>query len=183
MPHIVRTFFWTQGFKLGDSRGHNPELIACSPKTSSNASVEFFCIVCCDITLHTNTHMIFHHQSLDRRRVTESVSHNIWNLLSHEKLVTQLSSIRCALLPIHTGEPKDLTISLGLLLIKQCCHQVFSVHISFEISFHPTPDLLNKILLQYCKSLLYRSVCSQETSYRTFYGISSMKNTVERHCI
>lgn len=58
-----------------------------------------------------------------------------------------------------------------------------SVHISFEISFHPTPDLLNEILLQYCKSLLYTSVCSQETSYRTFYGISSSKNTVERYCL
>jgi hypothetical protein len=58
-----------------------------------------------------------------------------------------------------------------------------SVHVFFKISFCLSLIPRNIILLQYCESLLYTPLYCQDTSSKTIYSISSMKNAVQRHCV
>jgi hypothetical protein len=76
---------------MGDCRGHSPQCVACSPKTSSNALTDLAAAVSCIKCLYNFSSLGSH-----RRRVTESVSHNVKNLLFHENMAP-LSSVQAVL--------------------------------------------------------------------------------------
>jgi hypothetical protein len=59
------------------------------------------------------------------------------------------------ILPTHTEEPDDSTISSGVLPIIECrCHQVFlqPLHVSFEISCYSSTIEKKVLLLRYRES-------------------------------
>lgn len=51
----------------------------------------------------------------------------------------------------------------------------------FRIPFYPALNKYNLILWWHCKLLLCMALHWQDTSYQTFYGISSMKNILKKY--
>jgi hypothetical protein len=65
---------------------------------------------------------------------------------------------------IHVEEPRGVTTSSDLLLIKYCCHQVYlqQIGVFFEISICLVRNSCNGILLQDCETLFYIALRCQD---------------------